>query len=119
MAKKAALQIVTANHLTEGCSVFLTEEGWSVDHHRSVVAATPEEAATLEARGKQDEDRNLVVAVYLVEVVLDEAGRPEPTHYREKLRVRARPSFWADDQRYAPAALKPARVFAGDAHVSL
>ena len=119
MAKKAALQIVTANHLTEGHSVFLTEAGWSADHTRSLIAASADEAAGLEATAKKDEDGNLVVGVYLVEVALDAGGRPEPTHYREKLRVRARPSFWADEPRLAVAALKPARVFAEGAHVSL
>ena len=118
MAKKAALQIVTANHLTEGHSVFFTEDGWSADHHRALIASNAEDAASLEASAKKDEDRNLVVGVYLVEVALGADGLPEPTHYREKLRVRARPSFWADEPKLARAA-KPARAFAGDAHVSL
>lgn len=117
MAKKAALQIVTANHLTGGHSVYLTEDGWSADHHQSIIAPTAEEAASLEATAKKDEDRNLVVGVYLVEVALDEAGLPEPTHYREKLRVRARPSFWADSP--IAASRKPAHAFAEGAHVSL
>jgi hypothetical protein len=118
MAKKPALQIATANHLTEGHSVFLTEDGWSADHRQSLIASTADEAASLEATAKKDEDRNLVVGVYLVEVALGVDGSPEPTHYREKLRVRARPSFWADEPRPALAA-KPARAFAGAAHVSL
>ena len=96
MAKKAALQIVTANNLLEGHSVFLSDSGWIADHRRARIAAGGEEAAALEARGKIDEDANHVVGVYLVEVELDANGYPEPTHYREKLRVRARPSFWAD-----------------------
>ncbi len=118
MAKKAALQIVTANHLTEGHSVFFTEDGWTADHHLALVVADPEEAASLEAEAKQDEEHNLVVGVYLVEVALDDEGRPEPTHYREKMRVRARPSFWSDEPMIV-AAPKPARVYAGNAHVSL
>jgi hypothetical protein len=118
MAKKAALQIVTANHLTEGHSVFLAEQGWTADHHLALIAAEASEAASLEARAKEDEDRNLVVGVYLVEVALDDEGRPEPTHYREKMRVLARPSFWTDEPILVRVP-KPARVFAGDAHVSL
>jgi hypothetical protein len=31
-----------------------------------------------------------------VDVALDGEGCPEPIHYREKMRVRARPSFWPD-----------------------
>jgi hypothetical protein len=99
MAKKAALQIVTANHLLEGHSIFLGEDGWTADHHLATVARTPDEAASLEALGRVDEDGNQVVGVYLVAVELDEDGNPEPTHYREKMRVRARPSFWPDAVR--------------------
>jgi hypothetical protein len=96
MAKKATLQIVTANHLLEGHSIFLSEEGWTSDHHMARVAATAEEASALEALGHADEDANLVVGVYLVAIEFDADGNPEPTHYREKMRVRARPSFWPD-----------------------
>lgn len=116
MAKKAALQIVTANLLAEGNSVFLAEDGWTSDHRRALVVSSADAAATLEASAKRDEDRNFVVGVYLVEVERDASGAPQPTHYREKLRVRARPSFWADAALpKSPAA----RRFAETAHVSL
>lgn len=96
MAKKTALQIVTANHLLEGHSIYLGEGGWTADHHGASIAATAEEAAALEALGRADEDANHVVGVYLVAIDLDADGHPEPTHYREKMRVRAIPSFWPD-----------------------
>ena len=96
MAKQSAYKIVTANHLLEGHSVFLTEDGWTADHRASRIAHGPDEAATLEALGRVDEDGNHVVGVYLVDVALDGEGCPEPIHYREKMRVRARPSFWPD-----------------------
>jgi len=96
MAKKASLQIVTANHLLEGHSIFLGNDGWTADHHASRVAATPEDAVALEALGRIDEDANQVVGVYLVAIAYDANGNPEPTHYREKMRVRVRPSFWPD-----------------------
>jgi Protein of unknown function (DUF2849) len=118
MAKTAATQIVTANHLTEGHSVFLTKQGWSANHHQALIASGKDAAAALEKAAKVDEDLNLVIGVYLVDVALDDAGRPEPTHYREKMRVRARPSFWADDP-VLPMAVKPARAFIEAAHVSL
>jgi Protein of unknown function (DUF2849) len=108
MAKKASLQIVTANHLLEGHSVFLSPTGWTTDHRAAQVARSTEEAATLEQTGKVDEEANHVVGVYLVEVVLDDSGHPEPTHYREKLRVRARPSFWPDEPAVQAAALSVA-----------
>ena len=118
MAKKPALQIVTANHLTEGHSIYLAETGWTADHHEARNARSTEEAAALELAARKDEDGNLVVGVYLVEVALDEGGLPEPTHYREKLRVRARPSFWTDEPVFSKAT-RPIRVAPEAAHVSL
>lgn len=96
MAKKSAYKIVTANHLLEGHSVFLSEDGWTADHRKSRIAYGADEAAELEALGQVDEDANIVVGVYLVDVSLEGEGCPEPIHYREKMRVRARPSFWPD-----------------------
>lgn len=96
MAQKSTYKIVTANNLLEGNSVFLSERGWTADHRVSRVADGSEEASALEALGRIDEDENRVVGVYLVDVALDADGRPEPIHYREQMRVRARPSFWPD-----------------------
>lgn len=96
MAKKSAHQIVTANHLLEGNSIFLSENGWTADHRAARIAYGNDEALALELLGKADEDGNKVVGVYLVDVTVNENGHPEPVHYREKMRVRARPSFWAD-----------------------
>jgi hypothetical protein len=118
MAKKAVLQIVTANNLLEGHSVFLSPEGWTADHRRARIAVGAEEAAALEVTGRRDEDSNIVVGVYLVDVEIGESGEPEPTHYREKLRVRARPSFWADEPKAAIYAA-PVRGYLENAHVSL
>ena len=117
MAKKTPLQIVTANHLLEGHSIFLGENGWTVDHHASRIATTAEEAAALEALGRVDEDANQVVGVYLVAIERDADGNPEPTHYREKMRVRARPSFWPDPLK---PRMKTVKQTDGEAsHVSL
>jgi hypothetical protein len=118
MAKKTSLQIVTANHLLEGHSIFLSEHGWTADHHAARIAATAEEAAALETLGRADEDANQVVGVYLVAVDFDADGKPEPTHYREKMRVRAVPSFWPDPVKSRTQALKSKAE--GEAiHVSL
>jgi hypothetical protein len=117
MAKPPKLQIVTANHLLEGHSVFLAGDGWTADHRRALVAGA-DASPDLEAAARADEDANLVVGVYLVEVQLDAQGHPEPTHYREKLRARARPSFWPNE----PARAKPsrsARASREGCHVSL
>jgi hypothetical protein len=106
MARKSAFNIVTANHLLEGDSIFLSDNGWTRDHRAARIAHGADEAAELEARGQLDEAANQVVGVYLVAVEIEEDGRPEPIHFREKMRVLARPSFWA-----APAtAHAPART---------
>jgi hypothetical protein len=118
MAKKSAFNIVTANHLLEGHSIFLAETGWTSDHRAARIASGAEEAAALEALAQTDEAANRVVGVYLVAVEVDQKGSPEPVHYREKMRVRARPSFWPDAVR-----ARPPRFAAGDRgktqHVSL
>jgi len=118
MAKKSAFNIVTANHLLEGDSIFLSDSGWTRDHRTARIAHGPDEATDLQALAQQDEAANEVVGVYLVAVEIGDDGRPEPTHYREKMRVRARPSFWPD----SPKARKP-RVNAGNreeaVHVSV
>jgi hypothetical protein len=97
MASKHSIAILTANHLLGGHSVFLSREGeWTGDCRLARVARTPEEAASLEAAGRASEEANEVVGVYLVDVEIDAKGLPFPTHYRERMRVRARPSFWPD-----------------------
>lgn len=118
MAKQSEFKIVTANHLLEGHSVFLSEDGWTADHRNSRIAQGADEASVLEAIGRVDEDANHVVGVYLVDVSLDGEGCPEPIHYREKMRVRARPSFWPDavKPQTRPALRQAQRE---DWHVSL
>lgn len=121
MAKRATLQIVTANHLLEGHSIFLAEQGWTADHTKALIANGAEEAEALESRARIDEDANIVVGVYLVAVELDGEGKPQPTHYREKMRVRARPSFWSDAPHQPVPAAKSAQNhrLQEAAHVSL
>lgn len=120
MAKKDTLKILTANHLLGGHSVFLSPEGeWLTDHMAAKVVYSAEEAEAVLAAGRASEERNEVVGVYWVDVELDGEGAPQPTHYREKLRVRAKPSFWSD----APgkvAIKRRAPVYAQEAgHVSI
>lgn len=119
MAKKSALQILTANHLLEGASVFLSEQGWTTDHYAARIARDKDEAAALEQLGQAAEAENLVVGVYMVDVELDGDGRPEPIHYREKLRVRARPSFWPDAAHQPRPVMTAASDLGEPAHVSL
>ncbi len=110
MSKKNAPKILTANQLLGGYSVFLTTDGvWRSDLRGASVARTPEEADALMALGQASERSNEVVGVYLVDVELDANGQPYPTHYREKMRVRARPSFWPD--AVDPDGVTPFKAF--------
>ncbi len=110
MSKKNAPKILTANQLLGGYSVFLATDGtWRSDLQGASVARTHEEAAGLMEKGHASERANEVVGVYLVDVELDANSDPYPTHYREKMRVRARPSFWPDAAD--PAGVTPFKAF--------
>lgn len=117
MTAKTAMQIVTANHLLGGHSVFLCAEGWTADCGRARLAMGAGEAAALESLARADEAANRVVGVYLVAVELDAGGKPEPVHFREKLRARARPSFWSDAPAVRAGSHQAVRAEAQ--HVSL
>ncbi len=119
MAKHSTLKIVTANHLLEGHSVFLGDNGWTTDHRLSRVAEGDDQAAALQALGHADEVSNRVVGVYLVDVSIDGDGHPQPVHYREKMRVRARPSFWPDQAKVRSAPAQTYRARNEDLHVSV
>ena len=81
------MQIVTANDLLEGDVVFLTPDGaWRRAPEAAAIAETPEGAARLLAIATGHEGK--VVGPYLAEVTLDAAGRPTPTHYRERIRLK-------------------------------
>lgn len=110
MSKKNSPKILTANQLLGGYSVFLTSDGvWRSDLQGASVAYSPDEATALLERGRVSEQANEVVGLYLVDVALDENADPYPTHYREKMRVRARPSFWPDASD--PAGVTPFKAF--------
>jgi hypothetical protein len=109
MSKKNAPKVLTANQLLGGYSVFWADGGWRADLRGAAIARTPDEEAALLEHGKASENANEVVGVYLVEVELDANAQPYPTHYREKMRVRARPSFWPDAAD--PAGVTPFKAF--------
>ncbi len=92
MAKDFKPVVVTANDLVEGDSVFLGACGWVRDIRMARMAATPEEAARLEADGQAGEAQNLVIGPYLVEVSLG-TGHPWPVLRREQIRAGGFPTI--------------------------
>jgi hypothetical protein len=114
MTNLPALQAVTANDLIDGDVVYLTAElCWSRHLTEAVLAETPGEAARLLAGAVPQE--HLVVGPYLIDVARDADGRPEPTHYRERIRTLG-PSNRPDLGRQAET---PAVRRQESAHVSL
>ena len=92
MAKKFTTAVLTANDLSEGCSVYLSPEGWSTDVAQAMTAVSPEQAEDLEALGARFEQDNQVVGPYLVDVSI-ERGIPVPIARREQIRAAGAPTI--------------------------
>jgi len=97
MAREFSHKIVTANDLLLGDAVYLTKAGtWSRRHEDAHVANSMEQAQTMlnHARGQADR----IVGAYLADVKLNEAGRPEPVHFREAFRTRGPSNYFHGKQ---------------------
>ena len=92
MAKQFHPNVLTANNLIEGHSVFLSREGWHADIAHAMVAVTPEQAAELEALGHRHVTLNEVVGPYLVDVAIGD-GAPVPLLRREQIRATGIPTI--------------------------
>lgn len=84
MSRKPQLQVVTANALISGHSVWLTASGgWSPRMADAVVFDDPEKAKAALAHAATRSD--IVVGAYLAPVHAGADG-PEPVHFREAFR---------------------------------
>ncbi|MEM1299479.1 MAG: DUF2849 domain-containing protein [Pseudomonadota bacterium] len=92
MPKVKYPQVLTANDLVEGHSVFLTPEGWDKSIDKAMVAVAPEQAEELEALGRRFVVENRIVGPYLVDVMLD-SGAPVPVYRREQIRASGHPTI--------------------------
>jgi Protein of unknown function (DUF2849) len=102
-AEKIIRQALTANRLRDGIAVFLSEYGtWSPWLHDAQVARSKDDAGKLEARGAQDTKMNIVVGVYLIDVI-EEDGALRAAHIREHMRTQG-PSVRTDLGKQAEAA---------------
>lgn len=82
-----ALQILTANRLTDGIAVWYDVDGrWNESIARSQIARTQEDATRLEAIGKQAFAENLVLDVNLIDIE-DSNGFIRPLRLRERIRA--------------------------------
>ena len=76
-------QVITANRLTDGAVVFLgTDRAWGERLDRAAMYDGKEAVATALEQAKQDEENNLVVDVYAIDVSAN-SGAVVPTKLRE------------------------------------
>ena len=82
-----ALQMITANRLTDGAVVFLASQGrWVERFEEGRLANNEDEAASLQAFADGAVARAEVVAPYLIDVS-EQGGRLLPAKYRERIRA--------------------------------
>lgn len=87
-------QIMSGQELLSGHVVYLTAAGdWSRDPSAARIAAGPDEAAQQQAVAQAQEAANVLVNTYPVEVE-PAGGAVRALHFRERMRLSARPSFW-------------------------
>jgi len=88
-------QSLTANELREGFSVWLTPElEWSRDFSEALKTEDEDLIEKMKTKGDADEEANLVVGVYFIDIELDSGL---PVRYREKFRVKG-PSYDTADE---------------------
>ena len=81
-----SLEVVTANRLKDGRTVYLGESGWSESLETAQVAGSAAAAKALLALAERAVAHNEVVGPYLIEVI-EEDGRLAPVSRRERIRA--------------------------------
>lgn len=82
-----AAQVITANRLIDGASVFLDRRGaWSLNIADADVATTPAQIEALQRKGADGERAQHIIGAYLVDVDVEDAV-PVPRHIRERIRL--------------------------------
>ena len=88
--------VVTANRLRDGIVVYLASDGsWTEEIGRARIAETEDEVAALEAQAAEAVKARVVVAVYPMEVALND-GVPVATSVRERIRASHRTTLTKD-----------------------
>jgi hypothetical protein len=81
------VKIATANRLTDGLVVFLSNTGhWIGEIENGRTASTAAEEADLQLASETEASSNVVVGPYVIDAELRDDG-PHPTRYREWLRL--------------------------------
>jgi Protein of unknown function (DUF2849) len=88
--------VVTANRLLDGIVVYLAADGgWTEDLAKARRAETEEETKALESQAAQDIKARKVVAVYPMEVAVDDSG-VHALSVRERIRAAHRTTLTKD-----------------------
>ena len=87
MPGNAQPQVIIANTLDDGFTVFLTEDhGWTSDIAAAALATEENSAAELLNVAKRAEEDNIILDPYLIEVA-EENGERRPVEIREYIRA--------------------------------
>lgn len=91
--------IVTANDLFSGDVVYFTaNHKWAGSLDRAALADDKEAAKALLALALADTQQDKIVGAYITDVALDDAGAPQPTHFRETFRTRGPSNYFHGKQ---------------------
>lgn len=89
-------QMVTANRLTDGMVVYLTDQGdWATQFSAGAVLAGEAAAEAAMAKANEAAKRRLVVSQYLIDVLV-EGESVKPTSTRERIRADRGPTIEVD-----------------------
>jgi len=103
-AKAGGQKAITANRLSDGLVVFLTESGdWSLSFDDAqLLADGPDLVASL-AHAKAQVEARIVLETYAIDVdVVD--GKPVPARFRERIRAEGPTVVYGDAERAKLAA---------------
>ena len=88
--------VVTANRLKDGIVVYLGSDGrWTEEIGHARIAETEDEVAALEAQAAEAVKARVVVAVYPMDVALND-GAVDPLSVRERIRASHRTTLTKD-----------------------
>ena len=100
MSRKFLPQIVTANDLLDGDNVYFTSKfTWSLEPNGAIVATTIEQAD--DYLSIANEQSNIIIGAYLIDVFIDDDGLPSPVHFREQFRTRGPSNYFHGKQAEA------------------
>jgi Protein of unknown function (DUF2849) len=82
-----AAQMITAQKLSDGASVYMTEDSaWSDSFAQGALYGDDDAATRALAQAQESVARQIVVGPYLIDVEVDDKG-PRPTSTRERIRA--------------------------------